>query len=123
VGPGFSSRPRVPPLIRRSIGLPSQAITKSHQWVVAATIPVPEKDARQGFRRGTVRLPQRVKVDVLETYCEQCRRPWEAVAGKPCEAATGREHLIGGPTGERERRRGEDGEDVEDVAESEFAVV
>lgn len=105
-------------------GLPSQAISRKHRWVVAATIVVSETLARQGDRRGTVRLDKEIKVDVLETYCEQCRKPYDRVAGQPCEAAVTRDHLIGGPTGERKKRKGEAEDPVEVEAEQdEFALV
>ena len=83
----------------------SQAIASSHVWVVAATITLSDGLAKQAERRGTVRIPEDTKIDVLETYCAQCRRPYEDVAGANCEAAESRDHLIGGPTGERKKRK------------------
>lgn len=81
-----------------------KAISTSHVWVVAATVTLTDVLARQAERRGTVRLAAATKIDVLETYCSQCRRPFEDVAESPCIAAETREHLIGGPTGERKKR-------------------
>lgn len=81
-----------------------QAISSDHQWVVAANVSMPEGLAKQAKRRGTVRVPQNTKVEVLEVYCGQCRRPWERVHGTDCIAAENRDHLIGGPTGERKKR-------------------
>lgn len=78
---------------------------RNHQWVVAATVPLAEPLARQAKRRGTARLPEKTKIDVHEVYCDSCRRPWDAVNGRDCEAAESKDHLIGGPTGERKRTR------------------
>lgn len=85
----------------------SQPYSQDHLWVAATTITLKDNLARQADRRGTVRIPETTKVDVLDVYCEHCRRPYDAVAGQACIAATekGREHLIGGPTGERKKRK------------------
>lgn len=88
-------------------------MSSSHQWVVAATVDLNDSLARQAFRRGTVRVPAEIptngvpslKVDVLDVYCGACRRPWEAVHEQSCAAAENKDHLIGGPTGERKKRR------------------
>lgn len=94
--------------------------TASHAWVVAATVDLDEHLARQAFRRGTVRVPAEtpshappsLKIDVLDVYCGQCRRPWEDVHEKTCIAAETKDHLIGGPTGERKKRRSGDADDA-----------
>lgn len=57
-------------------------------------------------------MPQDTKIDVMEVYCGQCRRPYDAVCEKDCEAAESKDHLIGGPTGERKKRKG--GEETDD---------
>ena len=82
-----------------------QAVSRTHRWVVAAVVGLPDGLAAQAHRRGTARLPGATKIDVLEVYCGQCRRPYEVVAGAGCEAAESRDHLIGGPTGERAKRK------------------
>jgi hypothetical protein len=66
--------------------------------------------ARQADRRGTIRIAKETKVEVLEVYCVQCRRPFEDVEGQSCIAAQSREHLIGGPIGERKKRKTGDAE-------------
>jgi hypothetical protein len=79
--------------------------TNDHKWVGATHVPLSEPQAKMGNRRGTTRVDlSDVKIDILEVYCEQCRRPFDAVNGKPCPAAENRDHLIGGPTGERAKR-------------------
>jgi hypothetical protein len=95
--------------------------TADHTWVVAALVDLPEPLAKQAFRRGTVRVPAEprpqgpsVKIDVLDVYCGQCRRPWEDVHGKSCEAAASKDHLIGGPTGVRKKRDADDDADTDD---------
>lgn len=87
--------------------MPKQAYSTDHQWVGAIELAIPANLAGVADRRGTVRVPEQTKVDVLEVYCGQCRRPYDAVAGQPCIASTGkgREHLVGGPTGERAKRK------------------
>lgn len=82
----------------------SKAIKSDHVWVVAATVTLSDVLARQAARRGTVRLAASTKIEALETYCDQCRRPFDDVANEPCIAAVNRDHLIGGPTGERKKR-------------------
>lgn len=79
--------------------------SNGHTWVVAATVDLPSPQARQAFRRGTYRIPEHTKVQVEEVYCSGCRKPFEAVAEKQCEAVESRDHLIGGPTGERKKRK------------------
>lgn len=79
--------------------------TADHIWVGATLVTLPPNLAKQADRRGTVRVPADTKVEVLELYCGQCRRPYDAVAGQPCPAAENRDHLIGGPTGERKKRK------------------
>lgn len=94
--------------------LPKTA-NKSHQWVVAAVVGLPDALASTAFRRGTARLPASTKIDVLEVYCQQCRRPYERVVAEECEAAKSRDHLIGGPTGERAKRKHADSVDLLDA--------
>lgn len=91
----------------------SHPYTADHIWVGATHVELSPNLAKQANRRGTVRVAADTKVDVLDVYCSQCRRPYDAVAGRPCPAAENRDHLIGGPTGERKKRgRG----DVEQAA-------
>lgn len=79
--------------------------TATHDWVAATNVDVPPGRARMAFTRGTMRVAVDTKVEVLDVYCRQCRRPFDAVEGQPCAAADNRDHLIGGPTGERKKRK------------------
>lgn len=85
----------------------ADALTATHRWVSAAAIAVTENVAAQADRRGTFRVAERTKVVSLEVYCDQCRKPYKRVAGSDCEAFESRDHLIGGPTGERKKRADE----------------
>ncbi len=84
--------------------MPTQAYSQDHKWVAATNVPLAENLAKHAARRGTVRVPKEVKVDVLDVTCDQCRRRYSDVSGAPCAAAINRDHLIGGPTGERKKR-------------------
>lgn len=83
----------------------SQPYTAEHTWVGATFVPLSESVARHAERRGTARVEAEIKVEILEVCCSQCRRPYDAVAGRPCEAAESREHLIGGPVDGARRKR------------------
>lgn len=76
-----------------------------HAWVVAATVQVSESVAAQADRRGTCRIEAEQKVDALDIYCGACRRSYKDVHDQPCIAAEDKDHLIGGPTGERKKRK------------------
>lgn len=78
---------------------------EKHRWVVAATVEVDVRSARRAVLRGSIRLPEKVRIDALEVYCENCRRPWDDVLDEPCESATSTEHLRGGPIGVRKKRK------------------
>lgn len=92
------------------------AYTSDHQWVGATTVSLTSSHAAQADRRGTLRIPRETKVEVLEVYCDQCKRPYDAVNGQACVASENRDHLIGGPTGERKKRKGHASGDYEPVA-------
>lgn len=88
-----------------------QNYSADHRFVAATYVEVPSRLAGQAAKRGTIRLQQQTKVDILEVVCIQCRRPFDAVEGQPCEAAKAetRDHLMGGTagssaTGERKKR-------------------
>lgn len=78
----------------------------SHSWIIAATIPITEKQAKRADLRCSVNLDAGTKVDVLDTYCSGCRRNYEDVADQPCSAKINNEHLIGGDQRERVKRKG-----------------
>lgn len=96
--------------------------SRDHVYVGATYVELSQSLARTAKRRGTARIPADTKVEVLEVICIQCRRPFDAVDGKPCAAAddTTRDHLIGGPsgssaTGERKKRKHPGGAAAEDT--------
>lgn len=82
-----------------------------HVWVGAAMVDLPQTVVRNAHKRGTFRLRKDSKVAIAEVYCSGCRRTYEHVAGKPCEALESRDHLIGGPVGDQRRRRADLGDD------------
>lgn len=89
----------------------ARAYAADHVFVGATYVELPPNLANQADKRGTIRLPGQTKVEILEVVCVQCRRPYDAVASKPCAAASPetRDHLVGGPsgssaTGERKKR-------------------
>lgn len=75
-----------------------------HVWVAAATVELDMRQAKRAVLRHSVRIPKELRIDVLEVYCRECRRPWDDVAGEPCVAPVNNEHLRGGPIGERKKR-------------------
>lgn len=85
--------------------MPMPEYSEQHVWVGAATIPLDDKQARRAVLRHSVRIPANLKIPILETYCDQCRRPWDDVCDEPCEAYASNEHLRGGPIKERRKRK------------------
>jgi hypothetical protein len=83
--------------------MPAAGYHTEHRWVGAATIDVPDRVARQTFRRGTLTVVEQTTVNVLEVYCGTCRKPFEDAVGTPCHV---RPDLHGGPIGERKKRGG-----------------
>ena len=77
----------------------------THTWIGAATISLIELHAKIADFRGSIRLKERERIDVLEVYCSGCRRPYEDVADQPCSAKINNEHLIGGDQRERMKRK------------------
>lgn len=85
--------------------MPSAEYSEHHVWVAAATIRLDPRQAKRAVLRHSIRLPEGRKIDVLEIYCEQCRRTWDDVVDEPCEAAKSNAHLHGGPIGTRRKRK------------------
>lgn len=91
--------------------MPSPIATTRHEWVGAATVSLDIRQARRANLRGSYRAPKQTRIDVLEIYCAQCRRPYNDVVDaetgqiEPCIAATTTEHLRGGPIGVRKKRK------------------
>jgi hypothetical protein len=86
--------------------MPKRIISAEHVWGGAAIVRLDPKNASKAVLRGYVDCDVDTRFQVLEVYCLQCRRPYDAVADRPCEAAEvkGNDALIGGPTGERRKR-------------------
>lgn len=63
---------------------PEQSLT--HVWIVAAEIKVEERVAKLADFRGSFTTVEGTRVDALEVYCRNCRRPYEDVADNDCEA-------------------------------------
>lgn len=78
---------------------------RSHSWVVAATIEVPDYVAKHSFLRGSFKTAADQRIEALEVYCLHCRRPWDDVADAECEAKVDNTHLIGGDPGVRAKRK------------------
>lgn len=77
----------------------------SHKWVIATVVPVDFKTARYADYQGSFQTPAGVRVDTLEVYCANCRRPLDDVADLPCEAKKNNDHLIGGDQSVRAKRK------------------
>lgn len=87
--------------------MPKAEYSENHVWVAAATVGLDNKQALHAYLRHSVRIPQEFKINVLDVYCEQCRRPWDDVVNELCEAYVSNEHLRGGPIGVRKKRKHE----------------
>ena len=85
--------------------MPRRIVSTTHQWVAAAIIPVEHRVVRRVALRGTMAVGTELQLTVLDLYCNACRRPFDDVADRECEAADTNEHLRGGPLGERKPRR------------------
>ncbi|MFD3815131.1 hypothetical protein ACFWRZ_08695 [Streptomyces rubiginosohelvolus] len=80
-------------------------LSLAHVWIVAAEIKVEERVAKLADFRGSFTTDQGTRVDALEVYCRQCRRPYEDVADSDCEAQIDNRHLIGGDQSQRAKRK------------------
>ena len=76
----------------------------SHTWIAAATVKLSDKTAKRANLRGSFRTIADEKIDCLEVYCSGCRRPYDDVADRECEAKIDNTHLIGGDPGVRKKR-------------------
>ncbi|MFJ2225551.1 hypothetical protein ACIOFY_36615 [Streptomyces anulatus] len=77
----------------------------SHEWVVAAEIPVTPKIAKVADDRGSFRAEADQRVTALEVYCKGCRRPYDEVVGTDCSEKIDNRHLIGGDQSTRAKRK------------------
>lgn len=66
-------------------------------------IRLDDAQAKHANIRHSIRLQEACKIDVLDVYCEKCRKAWDAVSTLPCDAAESNDHLRGGPIGRRRR--------------------
>lgn len=73
---------------------------------MSATVKVDLKNAKRADLRGSYRAAEGDLIRALEVYCDNCRKPFEDVAGVVCSASQSKDHLIGGPTGHRAKRTG-----------------
>uniref|UniRef100_UPI003F495E6A hypothetical protein n=1 Tax=Streptomyces sp. CA-141956 TaxID=3240051 RepID=UPI003F495E6A len=76
----------------------------AHVWIVAAEIKVEDRIAKIADFRGSFTAVRDTRVDALEVYCRNCRRPYESVASVDCEALIDNRHLIGGDQGVHAKR-------------------
>lgn len=72
-----------------------------HTWVAAATVVLSDRLALRAFRTGRFEVPERTRIEALETYCARCRLSYEVARDSPCRPT---EWLRGGPIGERKKR-------------------
>ncbi|MFJ4342586.1 hypothetical protein [Streptomyces sp. NPDC088915] len=84
---------------------PEEPKDLSHSWVVAAEIAVQDRIAKIADFRGSFTMGDNTRVDALEVYCGNCRRPYEDVADADCEAQIDNRHLIGGDQSVRAKRK------------------
>ncbi|MET8696943.1 hypothetical protein ABZV65_30885 [Streptomyces bauhiniae] len=77
----------------------------SHVWVVAAEVEVEPKIAKMADSKGSFKTPEGMRVEALEVYCRECRRPYDEVRGEDCVATIDNKHLIGGDQSVRAKRK------------------
>ncbi|RZU28311.1 hypothetical protein EV284_6477 [Streptomyces sp. BK022] len=77
----------------------------SHVWVVAAEVEVEPKIAKMADSKGSFKTPEGMRVDALDVYCRECRRPYDEVRGEDCAAKIDNRHLIGGDQSVRAKRK------------------
>ncbi|TWV34897.1 hypothetical protein FRZ03_27765 [Streptomyces misionensis] len=65
-----------------------------HKWVVAE-IQVDETVARIADFRGSFKTRVEQRINALDTYCKNCRRPFADVSSYDCQALLDNRHLIG----------------------------
>lgn len=83
----------------------SQEKDLTHDWVGAALVQLDDKTAKRADLRGSYRTKEEEKIDVLDVYCRECKRPYTDVALEPCSAKVDNTHLIGGDPGVRAKRK------------------
>lgn len=77
-----------------------------HDWVIPALIHADRRMISMARQRNYITVSEDTRIDVIDLYCGDCRRPYDEVAGTPCPFRTGDNgHLHGGPIGERAKRK------------------
>ncbi|MFJ3779818.1 hypothetical protein ACIPX0_49970 [Streptomyces sp. NPDC090075] len=84
---------------------PAKPKACEHVWIVAAEVKVEPGVAKLADFRGSFTTAGDTRVDALEVYCRACRRPFEDVTGRDCEALIDNRHLIGGDQTVRAKRK------------------
>lgn len=84
--------------------MPRKPVSPTHQWVGNSTHPLDSRSAAIANRLGRVKVNVDSVVEILDVYCEACKKFYDEIGDQPCSAAVSTEHLIGGPTGTRKRR-------------------
>ena len=84
---------------------PADDVDLSHRWGIAAMVEVDPMTAKIADFRGSVKLPEATRIDALEVYCQNCRRPYDEAASDACAAKINNEHLIGGDQSVRAKRK------------------
>ncbi|NGO67072.1 hypothetical protein G5C65_01560 [Streptomyces sp. SB3404] len=77
----------------------------SHSWVVAAEIQVEPRIASIADFRGSFKAVAGQRIEALEVYCRDCRRPYDEVKGEDCAEKIDNRHLIGGDQSVRKKRK------------------
>ncbi|MCC9309286.1 hypothetical protein LN042_19715 [Kitasatospora sp. RB6PN24] len=90
----------------------------SHEWVIAAWVPVDAQGAAYARRRGIYRVPATTKVTSAEVMCAHCRKPYDQALDTPCPATDPTLH--GGPVGTRKRRTPENNDSPQTSAALDF---
>jgi len=79
----------------------ADVVITTHEWVGAAYVALNKPEAKYAARRGSIRVAEKTRVEVLDVYCTLCRLPYDDAKDQPCTLT---HHLRGGPIGERKKR-------------------
>ena len=77
----------------------------AHVWDINAQVEVTAQQAKIADFRGSLRVKEQTRIDALDVMCRNCRRAFEDVADRACEAKINNQHLIGGDQRERAKRK------------------
>jgi hypothetical protein len=76
-------------------------VVTTHEWVGAAYVALNKPEAKYAARRGSIRVAEKTRVEVLDVYCTNCRLPYDDAKDVVCTLT---HHLRGGPIGVRTKR-------------------